>query len=78
MSADSYYLIYQEASDDECLLTIQPYTDEQALAEALNELKSQHITDYTIIKGRKMLARLKVAVELTEAEDDAAEETHHG
>ncbi|UFJ39963.1 hypothetical protein LOK74_18220 [Brevibacillus humidisoli] len=72
MPRDRYYLIYQEASDDECLLTIQPYEDQQALAEALSELKSQQITDYTIIKGRKIKATLRVAVDLAEADDEEA------
>jgi hypothetical protein len=67
------YLIYQEANDEECLLTIQPYTDEQALAEAINKLEARQVEEYTIIKGRKMNATLRLAVELAEAEE--AEET---
>jgi hypothetical protein len=63
------YLIYQEANDEECLLTIQPYTDEQALAEAINKLQARQVEEYTIIKGRKMNATLRLAVELTEAEE---------
>ncbi|WP_019121136.1 hypothetical protein [Brevibacillus massiliensis] len=70
MPDDRYYLIYQEASDDECLLTIQPYRDEQTLAEALNRLESQKVDDYTIIKGHKLKAKLRVAVDLTEADDE--------
>ncbi len=71
MVAERYFLIYQEASDDECLLTIQPYTDEQKLAEALNSLKARQISDYTIIKGRRMKAALRVAVDLTESDEEA-------
>nr|WP_204519861.1 hypothetical protein [Brevibacillus fulvus] len=67
---EQYYLIYQEANDEECLLTVQPYTDEQKLAEALNQLEAQNITDYTLIKGKKMKATLKVAVELHELEEE--------
>lgn len=70
---ERYYLIYQEASEDECLLTIQPYTEEQSLAEALSALKNQQITDYTIIKGHKMKANLRVTVDLTVDEDDEEE-----
>lgn len=66
MSVEQYFLIYQEANDEECLLTIQAYADEQKLAEALNQLQAQHIDEYTIIKGRKMKAALRVAVDLTE------------
>ncbi|CAM5780573.1 MULTISPECIES: hypothetical protein [Brevibacillus] len=73
MSADRFYLIYQEASDEECLLTIQPYDDQQALAEAINRLQSLQVDEYTIIKGRKMRAALRLAVELQEDEDTQAE-----
>ncbi|WP_139492679.1 hypothetical protein [Brevibacillus dissolubilis] len=69
-SKERYYLIYQEASEDECLLTIKPYDEEQDLAEALNRLERDQVSDYTIIKGRKMQAALRVAVDLTEAEDE--------
>ena len=72
MPRDRYYLIYQEAREDECLLTIQPYAEEQALAEALSELKSQQITDYTIIKGQKLKATLRVTVDLSEDEAEEA------
>ncbi len=71
MVSDQYYLIYQEANDEECLLTIQPYTDEQKLAEALNQLQARQVDEYTIIKGRKMKATLRVAVDLTEATEAA-------
>lgn len=64
------YLIYQEASDEECLLTIQPYEDEQALGEAIQQLKSKEVEDYTIIKGKKMNAKLRLTVELSEAEEE--------
>lgn len=73
MSAGRFYLIYQEASDEECLLTIQPYDDQQALAEAINRLQSLQVDEYTIIKGRKMRAALRLAVELQEDEDTQAE-----
>lgn len=69
--AEAYYLIYQEVSDEECSLTIHPYTDDDTLAEAINKLEGMKITDYTIIKGKKMKAKLRVAVELTESEEDA-------
>jgi len=69
VSEERYYLIYQEASEDECLLTVQPYQDEDALAEAINRLEAQQTTEYTIIKGRKMKATLRVAVDLTEADE---------
>jgi hypothetical protein len=68
VAVERYYLIYQEANEEECLLTIQPYDDEQALAEAINRLESRQHTEYTLIKGRKMQAHLRLAVELTEAE----------
>jgi len=71
MAADRYFLIYQEANEEECLLTIQPYDDEQKLAEALNHLQTKQIDEYTIIKGRKMKASLRVAVDLTEEEEIA-------
>lgn len=67
MADERFYLIYQEASDEECLLTIQPYTDDQALAEAINQLQAKQVEEYTIIKGKKMTAKLRLAVELTES-----------
>lgn len=70
MADERFFLIYQEASDEECLLTIQPYQDEQALAEAINQLQAKQVDEYTIIKGRKMTAKLRLAVELSEADDD--------
>ncbi|WNC14387.1 hypothetical protein [Brevibacillus brevis] len=70
MADERFFLIYQEASDEECLLTIQPYQDEQALAEAINQLQAKQVDEYTIIKGRKMTAKLRLAVELSEAADD--------
>ncbi|MEJ8548072.1 hypothetical protein [Brevibacillus borstelensis] len=73
MPSDRFYLIYQEASDEECLLTIQPYDDQQELAEAINRLQSLQVEEYTIIKGKKMKAALRLAVELHEDEDTAAE-----
>jgi hypothetical protein len=69
LANDQYFLIYQEANDEECLLTIQPYSDEQTLAEAINQLQARQLDEYTIIKGRKMKATLRVAVDLTEIED---------
>jgi len=71
LAADRYFLIYQEASEDECLLTVQPYDDEQALAEAINQLESKQLHEYTLIKGRKMKAHLRVAIDLTEEENEA-------
>lgn len=68
---EHYYLIYQEANEEECLLTVQPYDDEQALAEAINRLEGKNMTEYTIIKGQKMKAKLKVAVELSEMAEHA-------
>ncbi|EJL43915.1 hypothetical protein BAG01nite_38960 [Brevibacillus agri] len=73
MASDRFFLIYQEASDEECLLTIQPYKNQQELAEAINQLSAKQVEEYTIIKGKKMKATLKLAVDLTEA-DDAEEE----
>ncbi|MGZ0051860.1 hypothetical protein [Brevibacillus gelatini] len=73
MANDRFFLIYQEASDEECLLTIQPYKNQQELAEAINQLSARQVEEYTIIKGKKMKATLKLAVELTEA-DDAEDE----
>lgn len=70
MAEERYYLIYQEASADECLLTIRPYTDENRLAEAINELHAKEMDDYTIIKGKKMKASLRVSVDLQEAGED--------
>ncbi|QRG67238.1 hypothetical protein [Brevibacillus choshinensis] len=69
MADERFFLIYQEASDEECLLTIQPYKDEQSLAEAINSLQAKQIDEYTIIQGKKMTATLRLAVELTEAEE---------
>nr|WP_206529582.1 hypothetical protein [Brevibacillus sp. SYP-B805] len=63
-------MIYQEANEEECLLTIEPFDDEEKLAEAINRLEGQHISEYTLIKGRKMKAALRVAVDLTEIDDD--------
>ncbi|RNB54882.1 hypothetical protein EDM57_16015 [Brevibacillus gelatini] len=76
MANDRFFLIYQEASDEECLLTIQPYKNQQELAEAINQLSARQVEEYTIIKGKKMKATLKLAVELTEADDveDAEDE----
>ncbi|MGF9818953.1 hypothetical protein [Brevibacillus agri] len=73
MASDRFFLIYQEASDEECLLTIQPHKNQQELAEAINQLSAKQVEEYTIIKGKKMKATLKLAVDLTEA-DDAEEE----
>lgn len=69
IKGERLYLIYQEASDEECLLTIQPYADEQALGEAIQQLKNKEIDDYTIIKGKKMTAQLRLTVELSDAEE---------
>lgn len=69
MADERFYLIYQEASDEACLLTIQPYKDDQALAEAINQLQAKQVIEYTIIKGMKMIATLRLAVELTESEE---------
>lgn len=69
MADERFFLIYQEASDEECLLTIQPYKDEQSLAEAINSLQAKQVDEYTIIQGKKMTATLRLAVELTEAEE---------
>lgn len=66
---ERYYLIYQEASDEECLLTIHPYEDVQALGEAIQQLQVKEVEEYTIIRGKKMNARLRLTVELTEAEE---------
>ena len=74
IKGERYYLIYQEANEEECLLTIQPYDDEQALGEAIQQLQGKEVDAYTIIKGKKMNARLRLSVELTEAEE---EETMH-
>ncbi|GED33218.1 hypothetical protein [Brevibacillus centrosporus] len=70
MAEERYFLIFQEASDEECLLTIQPYQDEQSLAEAINQLQAKQIDEYTIIHGKKMTAKLRLAVELSEVEDE--------
>ncbi|MGG4441401.1 hypothetical protein [Brevibacillus fortis] len=73
MAGERFFLIYQEASDDECLLTIEPYRDQQELAEAINQLQSKQVDEYTIIKGKKMKATLKLAVDLTEADENSKE-----
>ncbi|GEB33326.1 MULTISPECIES: hypothetical protein [Brevibacillus] len=73
MAGERFFLIYQEASDEECLLTIQPYKNQQELAEAINHLSALQIDEYTIIKGKKMKATLKLAVDLAEAEDTEEE-----
>jgi len=70
MADQAFYLIYQEASDEECLLTIQPYKDEQALAEAINQLQAKEIDEYTIIHGKKMKASLRLAVELSDWDEE--------
>ncbi len=70
MPADRFFLIYQEANEEECLLTVQPYDDEHALAEAINRLESQQNREYTLIKGRKMKAQLRVAVDLSEDDNE--------
>ncbi|MGN7472112.1 hypothetical protein [Brevibacillus sp. SAFN-007a] len=69
MASDRFFLIYQEASDEECLLTIQPYNNQQELAEAIHHLSAKEVEEYTIIKGKKMKATLKLSVDLTEAEE---------
>lgn len=66
MANQRFYLIYQEASEDECLLTVQPYTTEAALAEAISVLEQKQITDYTVIKGTKLKAKLRVMIDLEE------------
>ncbi|MFI8715217.1 hypothetical protein [Brevibacillus brevis] len=73
MAGERFFLIYQEASDEECLLTIEPYKDQQELAEAINQLQAKQIDEYTIIKGKKMKATLKLAVDLTEAYENSKE-----
>ncbi|AWX58508.1 MULTISPECIES: hypothetical protein [Brevibacillus] len=73
MAGERFFLIYQEASDEECLLTIEPYKDQQELAEAINQLQAKQIDEYTIIKGKKMKATLKLAVDLTEADENSKE-----
>ncbi|MFF0828592.1 hypothetical protein ACFYU8_17590 [Brevibacillus sp. NPDC003359] len=73
MAGERFFLIYQEASDEECLLTIEPYKDQQELAEAINQLQAKQVDEYTIIKGRKMKATLKLAVDLTEADENSKE-----
>ncbi|RNB74755.1 hypothetical protein EDM58_19525 [Brevibacillus panacihumi] len=69
MAGERFYLIYQEANDEECLLTIQPYQDETALGEAIQQLQMKQIEEYTIIKGKKMSATLRLSVELTEVNE---------
>lgn len=69
MAKERFFLIYQEASEEECLLTIQPYNDEQSLAEAINQLQAKQVDEYTIIQGKKMTAKLRLAVELAEVEE---------
>ena len=73
MTGERFFLIYQEASDEECLLTIEPYKDQQELAEAINQLQAKQVDEYTIIKGKKMKATLKLAVDLTEADENSKE-----
>ncbi|QDS37462.1 hypothetical protein [Brevibacillus brevis] len=73
MAGERFFLIYQEASDEECLLTIEPYKDQQELAEAINQLQAKQVDEYTIIKGKKMKATLKLAVDLTEANENSKE-----
>ncbi|MGG4454645.1 hypothetical protein [Brevibacillus porteri] len=73
MAEERFFLIYQEASDEECLLTIEPYKDQQELAEAINQLQAKQVDEYTIIKGKKMKATLKLAVDLTEADENSKE-----
>ncbi|MED1780962.1 hypothetical protein P4V43_03885 [Brevibacillus fortis] len=73
MTGERFFLIYQEASDDECLLTVEPYRDQQELAEAINQLQAKQVDEYTIIKGKKMKATLKLAVDLTEADENSKE-----
>lgn len=73
MAGERFFLIYQEASDEECLLTIEPYKDQQDLAEAINQLQAKQVDEYTIIKGKKMNATLKLAVDLTEADENSKE-----
>ncbi|MGF9909078.1 hypothetical protein [Brevibacillus porteri] len=73
MAGERFFLIYQEASDEECLLTIEPYKDQQELAEAINQLQTKQVDEYTIIKGKKMKATLKLAVDLTEADENSKE-----
>jgi len=69
IAGERFYLIYQEANDEECLLTIQPYQDETALGEAIQQLQMKQIEEYTIIKGKKMSATLRLSVELTEVNE---------
>ncbi|MED1917547.1 hypothetical protein ACFVS2_27025 [Brevibacillus sp. NPDC058079] len=73
MAGERFFLIYQEASDEECLLTIEPYKDQQELAEAINQLQAKQVDEYTIIKGKKMKATLKLAVDLAEADENSKE-----
>ncbi|MBG9940971.1 hypothetical protein ABE237_21145 [Brevibacillus formosus] len=73
MAGERFFLIYQEASDEECLLTIEPCKDQQELAEAINQLQAKQVDEYTIIKGKKMKATLKLAVDLTEADENSKE-----
>ncbi|UED75639.1 hypothetical protein [Brevibacillus sp. DP1.3A] len=73
MAGERFFLIYQEASDEECLLTIEPYKDQQELAEAINQLQAKQVDEYTIIKGKKMKATLKLAVHLAEADENSKE-----
>lgn len=75
---EQLFLIYQESSEDECLLTIQPYQTSEELAEAISRLEHQGITDYTIIKGKKMKAKMRVMIDLTEdVGKDLKEDEHH-
>ncbi|QDX91521.1 hypothetical protein EEL32_16785 [Brevibacillus laterosporus] len=75
---EQLFLIYQESSEDECLLTIQPYQTSEELAEAISRLEHQDITEYTIIKGKKMKAKMRVMIDLTEdVGKDLKEDEHH-
>ncbi|QOS98012.1 hypothetical protein JNUCC42_15905 [Brevibacterium sp. JNUCC-42] len=75
---EQLFLIYQESSEDECLLTIQPYQTSEELAEAISRLELQDITEYTIIKGKKMKAKMRVMIDLTEdVGKDLKEDEHH-
>ena len=70
MMKEAYYLIYQEVGDEECSLTIQPFLDEDKLADTIHRLENAHINDYTIIRGKKMKAALRVAIDLEEDDID--------
>ncbi|WP_232696578.1 hypothetical protein [Brevibacillus daliensis] len=72
---DQFYLIYQEASEDDCLLTIQPYQTTDELTMALRQLEKLAIDDYTIIKGKKMKATMRVMIDLEEEIDQKSKQT---